>query len=45
MVWLVYWPVILVLAVAVAAGVVVLVRKLRHMNDNPFIVEERDSKR
>ncbi len=39
MVWLVYWPVILVVAAAVAAGVAILVRKLRHKSDNPFIKE------
>jgi len=37
-VWLVYWPVLLVVAAAVAAVVAILVRRLRHKNDNPFIV-------
>ena len=35
MVWIVYWPVLLV----VAAGVAILVRKLRGKGDNPFIVK------
>jgi len=38
MLWLIYWPLLLVVAAAVAAGVAILVRKLRHRNDNPFIV-------
>jgi hypothetical protein len=38
MAWLIYWPLLLVVAAAVAAGVAILVRKLRHGNDNPFIV-------
>ena len=38
-VWIVYWPLLLVAAAAVAAGVAILVRKLRHRNDNPFIVK------
>lgn len=45
MIWLIYWPVILVVAAAVVAGVVVLVRRMRHMRDNPFIVKEREDKR
>jgi hypothetical protein len=40
-IWVVYWPVLLVLAVAVAAGVAVLVRRLRGRDDNPFIETER----
>ena len=39
MLWLIYWPLLLVVAAAVAAGVAILVRKLRHKNDNPFIVK------
>ena len=39
MVWIVYWPVLLVLAAAIAAGVAILIRKLRHKQDNPFIVK------
>ena len=39
MFWLVWWPFLLVLAVAVVAGVAVLIRKLRHKDDNPFIVK------
>jgi len=35
--WIIYWPLILVLAAAVAAGVAILVRKLRGKDDNPFI--------
>jgi hypothetical protein len=38
-IWVVYWPLLLVVAAAVAAGVAILVRKLRHKNDNPFIVK------
>jgi hypothetical protein len=38
-VWIVYWPLLLVAAAAVAAGVAILVRKLRHKDDNPFIVK------
>jgi len=37
-VWIIYWPLLLVAAAAVAAGVAILVRKLRGRNDNPFIV-------
>lgn len=39
MVWLIYWPVLLVVAAAVVAAVAILVRRLRHKNDNPFIVK------
>ena len=39
MVWIVYWPVLLVLVAAIAAGVAILIRKLRHKQDNPFIVK------
>jgi len=38
-VWIVYWPLLLVAAAAVAAGVAILVRRLRHKDDNPFIVK------
>jgi hypothetical protein len=38
MTWLIYWPLLLVVAAAVAAGVAILVRWLRHQGDNPFIV-------
>lgn len=38
MAWLIYWPLLLVVAAAVAAGVAVIVRRLRHQGDNPFIV-------
>jgi hypothetical protein len=37
MLWLIYWPLLLV--VAAAAGVAIVVRKLRHKDDNPFIVK------
>jgi hypothetical protein len=36
---IVYWPLLLVVAAAIAAGVAIIVRKLRHKNDNPFIVK------
>jgi hypothetical protein len=42
MAWLIYWPLLLVVAAAVAAGVAILVRGLRHRNDNPFIVPPRE---
>jgi hypothetical protein len=35
MLWLIYWPLLLV----AAAGVAIVVRKLRHKDDNPFIVK------
>jgi hypothetical protein len=38
-VWLIYWPLLLVVAAAIVAGVAILVRRLRHGNDNPFIVD------
>jgi hypothetical protein len=38
MVWLIYWPLLLVVAAAIAAGVAILVRRLRHQGDNPFVV-------
>ena len=38
MAWLIYWPLLLVVAAAAAAGVAILVRWLRHQSDNPFIV-------
>jgi hypothetical protein len=38
MVWLIYWPLLLVIAAAIAAGIAILVRRLRHQGDNPFIV-------
>ena len=37
MVWVVYWPLLLVVAAAIAAGVAMLIRKLRGKDDNPFI--------
>jgi hypothetical protein len=39
MYWLIYWPLLLVVAAAIAAGIAILVRRLRHQGDNPFIVE------
>jgi hypothetical protein len=33
----VYWPLLLVVAAAIAAGIAILVRKLRGKDDNPFI--------
>ena len=39
MAWLIYWPLLLVVVAAVVAGVAILVRKLRHKNDNPFILK------
>ena len=39
MVWVVYWPLLLVAAAAIAAGVAIVVRKLRGKGDNPFIVK------
>jgi hypothetical protein len=39
MFWLIWWPFLLVLVVAVVAGIAVLVRKLRKKDDNPFIVK------
>ncbi|MCX6843506.1 MAG: hypothetical protein NTX53_14630 [candidate division WOR-3 bacterium] len=39
MVWIVYWPLLLVAAAAIAAGVAIVVRKLRCKGDNPFIVK------
>jgi len=38
-VWIVYWPLLLVVAAAIAAGVAIVIRKLRHKDDNPFIVK------
>ncbi len=37
MVWALYFPVILVVIVAIAAGVAILVRKIRGKEDNPYI--------
>lgn len=37
MIWALYFPVILVVIVAIAAGIAVLVRKIRGEDDNPFI--------
>jgi len=45
MLWLIYWPLLLVVAAAVAAGVAILLRWLRHRDDNPFIVPPADSRR
>jgi len=42
MAWLIYWPLLLVVAAAIAAGVAILIRKFRHRNDNPFIVNKRE---
>ena len=39
MVWLIYWPLLLVVAAAIAAGIAIFVRWLRHRDDNPFIVK------
>jgi len=44
MVWLIYWPLLLVVAATVAAGVAIFVRRLRHRDDNPFIVPSRKDK-
>ena len=44
MLWLIYWPLLLVVAAAVAAGVAILVRRLRHTDDNPFIVLPRQDR-
>jgi hypothetical protein len=38
-VWLIYWPLLLVVAAAIVAGVAILVRRLGRGNDNPFIVD------
>jgi hypothetical protein len=38
-IWIVYWPLLLVAAAAIAAGIAKLVRKLRNKDDNPFIVK------
>jgi|GEM_PF-1797692 len=43
MYWLIYWPLLLVVAAAVAAGVAILVRRLGHKEDNPFIVKPPDN--
>ncbi len=40
--WLIYWPLLLVVAAAIAAGVAIVIRKLRHRSDNPFIVKPPD---
>jgi hypothetical protein len=39
MLWLIYWPLLLVVAAAAAARGAIVVRKLRHKDDNPFIVK------
>jgi hypothetical protein len=44
MLWLIYWPLLLVVAAAVSAGVAILVRRLRHRDDNPFIVKPPDGR-
>lgn len=41
MAWLIYWPLLLVVAAAIAAGIAIFVRWLRHKGDNPFIVPPR----
>ena len=43
MVWALYFPVVLVVVVAIAAGIAALVRKIRGKDENPFIEQgERD---
>jgi hypothetical protein len=43
MVWALYFPVILVVVVAIAAGIAILVRKIRGTEENPYIeTGERD---
>ncbi len=37
MIWIIYGPVILVVVVAIAAGVSIVIRKLRGKDDNPYI--------
>ena len=37
MIWVLYGPVILVIVVAIAAGIAIVIRKLRGKADNPFI--------
>ncbi len=37
MIWVLYGPVILVVVVAIAAGIAIVIRKLRGKDDNPFI--------
>ncbi len=44
MYWLIYWPLLLVVAAAIAAGVAILVRRLRHREDNPFIVKPPETR-
>lgn len=39
--WIVYAPLALVVLAAIAAGVAVLVHRLRGTDDNPFIEEDR----
>ena len=41
MIWIIYGPVILVIVVAIAAGVSILIRKLRGRDDNPFIDSDK----
>jgi len=43
MIWALYFPVVLVVIVAIAAGIAVLVRKIRGTEENPYIEKgERD---
>ena len=37
MIWILYGPVILVILVAIAAGISIVIRKLRGKDDNPYI--------
>ncbi len=37
MTWIIYGPVVLVVVVAIAAGISIVIRKLRGKDDNPFI--------
>jgi hypothetical protein len=43
MIWVIYFPVVLIIIVAIAAGVSILVRKLRGKDDNPFIEKGKGS--
>jgi hypothetical protein len=44
MVWALYFPVILVVIVAIAAGIAILVRKIRGTEENPYIEPRRDDR-
>ncbi|UCG42516.1 MAG: hypothetical protein JSU73_11705 [candidate division WOR-3 bacterium] len=37
MVWVIYFPVVLIIVVAIAAGIAVLVRKVRGKDYNPYV--------